>query len=83
MEAFDMQKGLWKKYEKTEIKAWNERASYDELYDELERLEAETGVVMADSPTVKVGYESVDELPKEKHNSPMLSLNKTKDQLEK
>lgn len=35
MEAFGMQKGLWKKYEKTEIKAWNERASYDELYDDL------------------------------------------------
>lgn len=51
---------------------------YDELYDELVRLETETGVVMADSPTVTVGYESVEELPKERHESPMLSLNKTK-----
>ncbi len=51
---------------------------YDALYDELLRLEQETGVVMADSPTVNVGYEAVDELPKERHESPMLSLGKTK-----
>lgn len=52
---------------------------YDRLYDELAMLEHETGIVMANSPTVSVGYESVDELPKERHESPMLSLDKTKD----
>lgn len=51
---------------------------YDRLYDELAALEKETGVVFADSPTVKVGYEAVDELPKERHETPMLSLAKTK-----
>lgn len=51
---------------------------YDRLYDELVQLEKETGVVMASSPTVKVGYEAVDFLPKERHDSPMLSLDKTK-----
>lgn len=51
---------------------------YDSLYDELETLEAETGVVLSNSPTVNVGYEAVDELPKERHESPMLSLGKTK-----
>lgn len=51
---------------------------YDRLYDELESLEAETGVILSDSPTVNVGYESVDELPKERHAKPMLSLGKTK-----
>ena len=51
---------------------------YDALYDELGALEQETGVVMADSPTVNVGYEAVEELPKERHESPMLSLGKTK-----
>lgn len=52
---------------------------YDKLYDELTELERETGVTMADSPTVNVGYEILEELPKEKHEKPMLSLNKTKD----
>ena len=52
---------------------------YDKLYDELEALEKETGTVLAGSPTVTVGYEAVDELPKERHESPMLSLDKTKD----
>lgn len=52
---------------------------YDALYDELVELEKETGVVLADSPTVKVGYEIVSELPKEAHATPMLSLDKTKD----
>ncbi len=51
---------------------------YDRLYDELVALEAETGIVMANSPTVSVGYEAVEELPKEAHESPMLSLGKTK-----
>ena len=55
---------------------------YDRLYDELESLEKETGVVLAGSPTVTVGYESVDELPKEAHEKPMLSLGKTKDRQE-
>ena len=51
---------------------------YDSLYDELSVLEKETGIVLANSPTVNVGYEAVDELPKERHESPMLSLDKTK-----
>lgn len=51
---------------------------YDKLYDELQALEQETGIVLANSPTVNVGYEAVDELPKERHESPMLSLGKTK-----
>ncbi|MBP3754906.1 MAG: NAD-dependent DNA ligase LigA [Lachnospiraceae bacterium] len=51
---------------------------YDALYDELVRLEEETGMILAGSPTQTVGYEAVDELPKEKHPSPMLSLGKTK-----
>lgn len=51
---------------------------YDRLYDELAALEAETGVVLSNSPTVNVGYEAVEELPKERHESPMLSLDKTK-----
>lgn len=52
---------------------------YDFLYDQLEKLEKETGITLADSPTVNVGYEAVDFLPKETHESPMLSLDKTKD----
>lgn len=51
---------------------------YDALYDELERLEQETGIILTNSPTVSVGYEAVDELPKERHETPMLSLGKTK-----
>ena len=50
---------------------------YDRLYEELEGLEKETGIVLSGSPTVSVGYESVEELPKERHESPMLSLGKT------
>ena len=52
---------------------------YDRLYDELSALEQETGVVLAGSPTQRVGYEVLSELPKEAHESPMLSLDKTKD----
>ena len=52
---------------------------YDALYDELEQTEKITGIVLADSPTVRVGYEAVDALPKETHDSPMLSLDKTKE----
>lgn len=55
---------------------------YDALYDELGTLEQETGMVLAGSPTVHVGYEAVEELPKEAHESPMLSLGKTKDREE-
>lgn len=51
---------------------------YDALYDELVKLEEETGVTLAGSPTVSVGYAAVDELPKEAHEKPMLSLAKTK-----
>lgn len=52
---------------------------YDILYDQLEQAEKETGIVLADSPTVNVGYEAVEALPKETHESPMLSLDKTKE----
>ena len=52
---------------------------YDALYDQLEKMEKETGIVLADSPTVSVGYEAVDQLPKEEHERPMLSLDKTKE----
>ena len=52
---------------------------YDALYDELAALEKETGMVLASSPTVNVGYEVLSELPKEQHEKPMLSLDKTKD----
>lgn len=52
---------------------------YDQMYDKLQALEKETGTVLANSPTAKVGYEAVDQLPKEEHESPMLSLDKTKD----
>lgn len=51
---------------------------YDKLYDELTALETELGVTLTDSPTVQVGYEAVEELPKERHETPMLSLAKTK-----
>lgn len=52
---------------------------YDALYDELKGLEEELGIVLASSPTVNVGYEVLSELPKERHESPMLSLDKTKE----
>ena len=52
---------------------------YDKLYDELLKLEAETGITLAGSPTTMVGYEALEELPKEAHEKPMLSLDKTKD----
>lgn len=62
-----------KKYymEDTEIMS---NLEYDALYDELSALEKETGMVMSNSPTVKVGYEVVSELPKEAHEHPMLLL---------
>ncbi|CCX73312.1 dNA ligase [Dorea sp. CAG:105] len=52
---------------------------YDRLYDELTKREAELGITLSDSPTVNVGYEVLSELPKERHESPMLSLDKTKE----
>ena len=52
---------------------------YDKLYDELQELEEKLGTRMANSPTVNVGYEVLSELPKERHERPMLSLDKTKD----
>ena len=52
---------------------------YDKLYDELLALEGELGIVMSNSPTANVGYEVLSELPKEKHEKPMLSLDKTKE----
>lgn len=52
---------------------------YDSLYDELQALEDQTGIVLAGSPTMKVGYEILSELPKERHSEPRLSLDKTKE----
>ncbi len=52
---------------------------YDSMYDRLRELEKETGTVLGNSPTIHVGYEVVSDLPKEAHESPMLSLDKTKD----
>lgn len=52
---------------------------YDALYDELVSLEESLGMVLAGSPTRKVGYEVLSELPKERHERPMLSLDKTKE----
>lgn len=51
---------------------------YDKLYDELQQLEQNLGVTLAASPTINVGYEVLSELPKERHEKPMLSLDKTK-----
>ena len=55
---------------------------YDRLYDELRELERETGIVFANSPTRNVGYEVLSELPRERHPSRMLSLDKTKSRQE-
>lgn len=52
---------------------------YDALYDELESLEKDTGIILADSPTQKVGYILLSTLPKVRHSSKMLSLDKTKE----
>ena len=52
---------------------------YDRLYDELEELERKTGITLSNSPTIRVGYEVLSDLPKEKHPKKMLSLDKTKD----
>ncbi len=55
---------------------------YDRLYDELVQLEEKTGIILAGSPTQTVGYTAVEELPKEAHERPMLSLSKTKEPTE-
>jgi DNA ligase (NAD+) len=52
---------------------------YDALYDELQTLEKETGIILSDSPSIHVGYEILSELPKVRHDMPMLSLDKTKE----
>ncbi|MCI8292317.1 MAG: NAD-dependent DNA ligase LigA [Hespellia sp.] len=52
---------------------------YDKLYDELAALEAELGITLSNSPTANVGYEVLSDLPKERHERPMLSLDKTKE----
>lgn len=52
---------------------------YDRLYEEYDALERETGLILSNSPTLQVGYEAVSSLPKEVHQRPMLSLDKTKD----
>ena len=52
---------------------------YDKLYDELQKMEQETGILLSNSPTIKVGYELLSNLPKERHESVMLSLDKTKE----
>ena len=52
---------------------------YDKLYDELKEMEEETGLLLSNSPTIKVGYELLSNLPKERHEKTMLSLDKTKD----
>ena len=52
---------------------------YDSLYDELVSLEKELGMILSNSPTVNVGYQVLSELPKERHEEPMLSLDKTKE----
>ncbi|QOV18262.1 NAD-dependent DNA ligase LigA [Blautia liquoris] len=68
-----------RKYYYAEDREVMSNLEYDKLYDELEALEKETGVVRANSPTQEVGYEAALELPKERHEKPMLSLDKTKD----
>ncbi len=52
---------------------------YDVLYDQLLELEKETGIVLSNSPSIHVGYEILSELPKVRHEKPMLSLDKTKE----
>jgi len=66
-----------RKYYMEDIEIMN-NYEYDKLYDELLSLEKQTGVVLAGSPTQKVGYNVITSLPKKKHDKPMLSLDKTK-----
>lgn len=67
-----------KAYEQDNIEIMS-NFEYDKLYDELLGLEKQTGVVLSNSPTNRVGYELLSNLPKERHEKPMLSLDKTKD----
>ena len=67
-----------KAYEQDNIEIMS-NFEYDKLYDELLSLEKETGVVLSNSPTNRVGYELLSSLPKDRHEKPMLSLDKTKD----
>lgn len=84
-EALERQKELTQKLNEAARAYYQEdreimsNLEYDALYDELRALEEESGTILADSPTVQVGYESVDQLPKETHERPMLSLDKTKE----
>ena len=66
----------------TEDKELISNLEYDKLYDELSELEKKTNIVLTNSPTISVGYEAVDELPKEHHDGAMLSLDKTKNREE-
>lgn len=81
----DRQKELTKKLDEAARAYYQEdrelmsNLEYDALYDELLLLEKKTGMVLANSPTMQVGYEAVDQLPKETHEVPMLSLDKTKE----
>ena len=84
-EALERQKELTQKLNEAARAYYQEdreimsNLEYDALYDELRELEEKSGTVLADSPTIQVGYESVDQLPKETHERPMLSLDKTKE----
>ena len=54
---------------------------WDEMFDELAQLEKETGIILPDSPTSKVGADEIggNGLKKVRHEFPALSLDKTKD----
>lgn len=77
-ELVDLLNDASRKYyqEDTEIMS---NLEYDRLYDELRLLEEETNITLSNSPTIRVGYEILSELPKEQHEHAMLSLDKTKD----
>ena len=84
MEKVERIKELTKELNKYRDSYYNDSKSlisdyeYDNLYDELQKLEDETGLSFANSPTKTVGYEVKSELKKVKHSHPMLSLSKTK-----
>lgn len=84
MEKVERIKKLTKELNKYRDSYYNDSKSlisdyeYDNLYDELQKLEDETGLSFANSPTKTVGYEVKSELKKVKHEYPMLSLDKTK-----
>ncbi|MEG1583803.1 MAG: NAD-dependent DNA ligase LigA, partial [Anaerovorax sp.] len=77
-ELVDVLNRAGKSYEIDNLEVMSNR-KYDQLYDELLSLESQIGITMSNSPTNTVGYEVVSSLPKEKHSSPMLSLDKTKE----